>query len=310
MKQKSTSQSAFFNLRVLIGLFVVLTGVCLAVIGFGTFSGLTASSAKAQQAHKIINIQGLPPGFDCATIHEKGINRMEGLQAGLIMIACGESTGGLASTYPAFSQLLDNVGAPLTYGGTDVNLVTGTETSPHVVQSETYSTANPDNPNQICVAYNDSRSAASSDFSGISCSTDGGTTFTRVTKSTGQSPFANTFGDPVVLYNKPTATWFTVWIDANGSCTLGGYKSTNPTDPNSWTHFCAHSNGSDDRESGWADNNPSSPFFGRMYVSWNNFSVGSGALQVTFSTDNGTTWHAPVTVINAGFIRNVQITGH
>src|SRR4051812_4672805 len=183
MKQKSTSQSAFFNLRVLIGLFVVLTGVCLAVIGFGTFSGLTASSAKAQQTHKIINIAGLPPGFDCATIHDNGFDRMESFRAGLIMIACGEATGGSDSAYPAFSQLLNNVEAPLTYGGTDVNLVTGTETSPHVIQSETYSTANPDNPNQICVAYNDSRSATSNNFSGISCSTDGGTTFTRVTKS-------------------------------------------------------------------------------------------------------------------------------
>src|SRR5436309_13468856 len=105
MKQKSTSQSAFFNLRVLIGLFVVLAGVFLAVIGVGTFSGLTASSAKAQQTHKIINIQGLPPGFDCATIHEQGIDRMEGLRAGLIMIACGEATGGLDSLHPAFSQL-------------------------------------------------------------------------------------------------------------------------------------------------------------------------------------------------------------
>ena len=32
--------------------------------------------------------------------------------------------------------------------------------------------------------------------------------------------------------------------------------------------------------------------------------------EVTFSTDNGATWHAPVTVINSRtFIRNVQITG-
>jgi hypothetical protein len=47
-----------------------------------------------------------------------------------------------------------------------------------------------------------------------------------------------------------------------------------------------------------------------MYVSWNNFSVGSGALQVTFSTDNGATWHAPVTVSGGStFIRDVQITG-
>src|SRR6266576_2758746 len=206
MKQKSTSQSAFFNLRVLIGLFVVLTGVCLAVIGFGTFSGLTASSAKAQQTHKIINIQGLPPGFDCATIHEKGINRMEGFRAGLIMIACGESPGGLASPYGAFYRLFRTVTAPLAYGGTDVDLVTGTETSPHIIQSETYSTANPDDPDEICVAFNDSRGATVNQFSGLSCSTDGGATFTRLINGSGQGPFANTFGDPVVLYNKPTQT--------------------------------------------------------------------------------------------------------
>src|SRR6185312_17509848 len=154
----------------------------------------------------------------------------------------------------------------------------------------------------------DSRGAAVSQFSGVSCSTDGGTTFTRVTNASGQGPFALTFGDPVILYNKPTQTWFTVWLDGNGSCTLGGYKSTTPSDPNSWTHFCVHTNGSDDRESGWADNNPSSPFFGRMYVSWNNFSVGTGALMLMFSTDNGTTW-AQRTISNTGtFIRNTQIT--
>src|SRR5436189_3261611 len=159
MKKKSASQSAparrslgeggFFNLRVLIGLFVVLAGGFLALAGLGTFSAITASSAQAQQKHKIIDIQGLPPGFDCATIHERGIDRMENLGAGLIMIACGEATGGSATSFGAFSQLLNQVTAPLTFGGTDVDLVTGTETSPHIVQSETYSTANPDNPDQI-----------------------------------------------------------------------------------------------------------------------------------------------------------------
>src|SRR6267154_5969210 len=311
MKKKSSSQYAFFNLRVLIGLFTVLAGVVLALIGLGTFSGLTASSAKAQQTHKIIDVPGLPPGFDCAQISALGIDKQENLRAGLIMIACGEATGGLASNYPAFSQLLNNLEAPLAFGGTDANLITGTETSPHVIQSETYSTANPDNPDQICVAYNDSRGAASSNFSGISCSTDGGTTFTRVTTAGGQSPFANTFGDPVVLYNKPTGTWFTIWLDGNGGCTLGGFKSTNPLDPTSWgTHFCVHSSGFDDRESGWADNNPSSPHFGNMYVSWNDFNIGAGALVVSRSTDNGITWSSEITVANSGtFIRNVQITG-
>src|SRR5213075_134139 len=146
----------------------------------------------------------------------------------------------------------------------------------HITQSETMSAANPDNPNQIVVAYNDSRSVAiSNNISGASVSTDGGNTFVRLTAATGRSPFDNTFGDPVVMYNRNLGTWFTVWLDlACGGFGLGGYKSTTPSDPNSWSHFCVHSGSSDDRESGAVDNNPASPFFGNMYVSWNDFAAG------------------------------------
>ena len=173
-------------------------------------------------------------------------------------------------------------------------------------------TANPDDPNEVVVAYNDSRgvNAGPLVISSVSVSTDGGTTFTRVTNGSGQSPFPNTFGDPVVLYNRPTQTWFTVWLDGNAGCTLGGFKSTDPSDPNSWTHFCVHPSGGDDRESGWADNDPASPFFGNMYISWNDFNVGQGALVVSRSTDNGSTWSGAITVANTGtFIRDTQITG-
>jgi hypothetical protein len=66
--------------------------------------------------------------------------------------------------------------APLAYGTADVDLVTGTETSPNVTQSETFTASNPDNPNQIVVAYNDSRGRNVSpiNISGASVSTDGG----------------------------------------------------------------------------------------------------------------------------------------
>ena len=98
---------------------------------------------------------------------------------------------------------------------------------------------------------------------------------------------------------------------ACGGQGLGGYKSTTPQNAASWTHFpCVHSNSQDDRESGWSDNNPASPFYGRMYVSWNDFNVNNGALFVTYSTDAGATWHAPIQVADGiPFIRNVQITG-
>ncbi len=44
MRKKSASESAFFNLRILIGLIVALAGILLALVGFGTFSNASAQS--------------------------------------------------------------------------------------------------------------------------------------------------------------------------------------------------------------------------------------------------------------------------
>src|SRR6266480_4263580 len=314
MKKKSTSQSAFFNLRTLVGLFIALAGVSLALLA--TANPFAPAGAQAQQKYKVTtrSIDPLvPPMFDCSKIHELGIDKQENFRAGAIMIYCGLSGGGKPSSGRAFSKLVQNLMARVAYGATDVNLITGTESFPNVTQSETYTTANPDNPDQIVVAYNDSRGRFANpiNISGASVSTDGGTTFTRLTRANGQSPFDNTFGDPVILYHKPSGTWVTVWLDgACGGQGLGGYKSTTPDDPNSWTHFCAFNEGSADRESGWADNNPSSPFFGRLYISWNDFNIGQGALMSIFSTDGGATWSSPSMVsTQATFVRDVQVTG-
>jgi hypothetical protein len=315
MKKNSTSRSAFFNLRVLVALLVGMTGVSLALFAANPL-GRNASPARPPVGKSVKQQKNnagdspfiLPPGFDCAKIHELGVDKMEGIKAMLIMLNCGEGRGGTRSATSAFSRLVQKVLppalGPLTFGAGDVNLVTGAETFPNTTQSETFTTANPDNPDQVCVAFNDSRGANSNNFSGISCSTDGGTTFTRVTTASGRSPFDNTFGDPVLLYNRLTGTWFTVWLDGNGSCTLGGFKSTTPLDPNSWTHFCVHENGFDDRESGFADSN------GNMYVSWNDFNLTDANIVVSRSTDNGATWSSEIVVSPAGtFFRNVQITG-
>ena len=324
MKKKSTSQSAFFNLRVLVGLLVGMTGISLALFAANPSlrgTGRAAASPKMAQLQQKYNPSSnpfiLPPGFDCSKIHQLGIDKAENLKAGMIMIACGASPGGQPTPAKGLSKFVKSLlPSPLAFGGTDVDLITGTESFPNVTQSETYSLASPEDPSVIVVAYNDSRGVAAFDFSGVSVSTDGGTTFTRVTNASGQSPFPDTLGDPVLLYNQPTHTWFAVWLDfgCGGGVTggVGYYKSTTPWDPNSWTHGCIHTNTFDDRESGWSDNNPSSPFFGRMYVSWNDFNTSCGAggcLFVTFSSDNGTTWSSPHQLSTGTFIRDVQITG-
>src|SRR5438874_879210 len=163
MEKKSASRSAFFNLRVLLGVSVVLAGAFLALVGFGARPGPVTGNAPAGPKYKASKKSSyisplVPPGFDCSKIHELGIDRMENFRAGAIMIFCGEARGGEpeGSDRSAFSKLVRKLTAPVSFGATDVDLITGTETSPNITQSETYTTANPDDPSQIVVAYNDS----------------------------------------------------------------------------------------------------------------------------------------------------------
>src|ERR1043166_9406610 len=185
MKNKSASQSAFFNPRVLIAFFVLLSGVFLALVGVGVLSAPAANIAKTLGKYQIITCSTdalVPVGFDCSTIYEKGIDKQENMRAGALMIACGQTAGGSTSATTATStlgpvgQILQTMLAPLAFGAGDVDLVTGNENATNVTQSETFTTANPDNPNQIVVAYNDSRgrNATPINISGASVSTDGG----------------------------------------------------------------------------------------------------------------------------------------
>ena len=210
MKKKSASKSAFFNLRVLIGLCIALAGISLALVGLDAFA---VNSAPVKIRNHIITASNdplVPVGFDCSKIEELGIDKQENFRAGAIMIACAaDGTSGSSSVGAFFQRIGQGVKKLLVplYGAGDVNLITGTETSPNITQSETFTAANPDNPQQIVVAYNDSRgrNASPINISGASVSTDGGATFTRLTTASGQSPFAGTQGDPVVLYNDQPA---------------------------------------------------------------------------------------------------------
>src|SRR5438105_3062133 len=315
MKKKSASHSAFFNPRVLLGVLIVLAGVSLALFAANPFGrSSTASAARNQQQNQPatppIDPSALPPGFDCSQVFNLGINRQDNMRAGLIMIECGfmqpasPSQGGRVFGTGGLSQWMQKLlPEPLFIGGADVDVILPDAAFPKVTQSESMEWCG---PNNTCVVnYNDSRTSGGC-YSGLSYSTDNGTTW-----HAGQplcTGHGTNFGDPIVVYNAALNLWFAG--DLATGCGGQGVGLWTSVDGITWIPGACAANlggGAGDRESMWVDNNPTSAHFGRMYISFNNFAVGGGALQVVYS-DNGTVWTAPIT-LNASFIRDVQITG-
>src|SRR3954466_8132464 len=148
MKKKSDSQSAFFNLRVLTALLIASVGLFFAVAGSGALS-------RGDGFHTVLQTVGknkivlssddplVPAGFDCSKIQAERIDRQENMRAQALMIACGEAEGGSAnlSAVEKFVQNIKSVFVPQAFGGSDVDAITGTETSPNITQSETYTAA-------------------------------------------------------------------------------------------------------------------------------------------------------------------------
>ena len=205
-------------------------------------------------------------------------------RAGEILAACGRAAS-RPPTGNIFSSLAKIASSPSDYGGADVNTITGGEgASPHVTQSEVQVWAQ---GNTVVAAYNDSRTAPSC-YSGGSYSTNGGSTWTNLNSRPFCTGHGTGYGDPVVYYDVEHAKWVAIFLASGcGGQGIGAWFST---DGITWTTGpCVHSGSSDDREAGWVDNNPASPFYGDQYVSWNNFAIGGGALYVTKSTDGGLT---------------------
>src|SRR5438874_1728855 len=306
MKKKSSSRSAFFNLRVLIGLLIITTGLSLALFAANPFGrGASGTVSKAQQKYSpltsSIDLSILPPGFDCSQVYALGIDRQENFRAGLIMKACGlegdsAPAGGISGS-SAFSRLIQKLLQGHSFiGGSDVDVILPDGSFPKVTQSESMEWGGPNNT--WVVNYNDSRTASSC-YSGLSYSTDNGATWHASQPLC--SGHGTNFGDPIVVYNARLGMWFAGDLATGcGGQGIGLWTSANGV---TWsTGACAHNGGSDDRESMWVDNNPASPFYGRMYISYNDFAINSGALYVTYS-DNGTTWTA--VQLNPGFIGDV-----
>jgi hypothetical protein len=234
-------------------------------------------------------------GIDCSQITSLGIMKQDNLGAGRVLIECGIAQGGHAEKTSGMALVSPVVRVS----------DRACTSSSSCTKSENMVFGNTTNPLNIVVNYNDHQGSS---YTGTSYSNDGGVTFTELSPAPFTSGHGTNYGDPIVVYNSNLGKFFAGDIVTGcGGFGLGLWTST---DGVTWTTgSCAHNGGSDDRESMWVDNEPTSGTYGRMYVSWNDFTVGVGALSVTHS-DDGVTWTAPVRVANGNtFIRDVQITG-
>jgi len=237
-------------------------------------------------------------GVDCLQIPTLDLMEQENLRAGLILIECGVVQGGKPS---AAHEGNDNDAPQPPNVLVSNRSCSGPATCTKSTSMVSHSARVGDDT--VVVTYNDGNGTS---FSGVSFSTDGGTTFTEIQPAPFTSGHGANYGDPLLVYNQRLGEWFAGDL-ASGCGGLGIAMWSSPDGQNWSAAACAHNGSDDDRPSIWVDNNPFSLKYGRMYVSFNDFAVDSGAIFVTYS-DDGVDWSTPVQLTTI-FIRDVQLTG-
>jgi hypothetical protein len=272
--------------------------------------GLTSApraNTRQNETSRIVQVQWgeRTQPFDCSTIAARGIDRQTNARAARILAACGEA-GDSYKSRDAFPNAVEQFRNSFRYGGTDLTVNNyAADVYPKVTQAESTVWAN---GSTVVVHYNSSTHAPNC-FAGISYSTDGGATFTQIEPNPLCSGHGINGGDPTLVYNAKLDRWFASDLASEGDC--GGYGIGLWTSPDgiNWTPgVCAHVGLDDDRQSHWSDNTPTSPFYGRQYISFNNYDTPSTNLQVIYS-DDGVNWSAPYNLYASEFYRNVQLTG-
>ncbi len=239
-------------------------------------------------------------GIDCSQVNSLRLLKQDNMRAGQALIECGIVKGGSGGGAAGEDEDALAPAPP--------NILVSNRTcasSSSCTKSESFVWAKPDGMTLVA-NYNDHNQ---SQYSGTSYSTNGGATFTEILPPPFGTGHGTNYGDPIVVYNVKLGKWF--GGDLVSGCGGQGIGVWSSTDAIHWTTgACVHNNSADDRESMWVDNDPSSPAYGRMYISWNDFNVGGGALVISHS-DNGTTWTGE-TILDNGlstFMRDVQVTG-
>jgi hypothetical protein len=153
------------------------------------------------------------------------------------------------------------------------------------------------NGSTVCAAWNDSGEGFGvNGFSGFGVSTDGGATWTdRGPFPNGPGPDSNG-GDPSLAYSARDNAFYyaalstqglSLWV-SNDGCQNFAYVGP------------IHVGAGDDKELMAIDNDPASPWYGRIHVAWTDFTLAGDRNVASFSDDGGLTWSAPTVLAGTG----------
>lgn len=133
---------------------------------------------------------------------------------------------------------------------------------------------------------------------GVYVTTDGGTTWFGNDTLTG-SPLTNHGGDPGPVIDKDGR----FIMSHLGFSTSGMFANYSTDNGATWSSNYTIATGSQDKNLSGTDDAPSSPYYGRSYVVWSLFNVGSPPAVISYTTNGGVSWTAPITI-------NTSASGH
>lgn len=232
------------------------------------------------------------PYLDCSLLDDPSVRGlMSGMLETKLLYACGRSheLGGRAERAAESAAALTAKAYVNPKPDTMVNDASG-ESGTSTMQSTTTIAVNL-RAGIICSSFSDSYHWANGHhgFAGTADSADGGVTFTDHGALADDS-----FGQGSMVWRRKDAKFYLATSHLNG---LGLYVADAKCASFTF-HGMIHTGGSDDRHTMAVDNDPGSPFYGRLYVAFTDFAAGA-RIYVTLSADT-TTWLTPVPVSAVG----------
>lgn len=164
-----------------------------------------------------------------------------------------------------------------------------------VWQSEVPITRHPTNGNILYGSSNAVRFSPTFISEGMYLTTNGGTTWFG-SDTTNAPTLSSHSGDPAPAIT-PNGDLYISYLYGASTVGMGVAKSTNMGQ--TWTNTTVLTSLSSDKNHTFVDDAVGSAYYGRVYVTWSDFSASLPNTVVSYTSNNGSSWTAPITVHTA-----------